>query len=136
MLRRSCRKASRWSPAAGKLCTRSRTPVGCLCSLAANRVMPSVWRRFVSSKGLRDNRFSNTSRLFSVVSIGHPSRIFRPLFVEGFSFEFYFSKSHCYAPKYSSREYDCGMANTPDDVDVPSATPEALLHKIGTLWIL
>jgi len=28
------------------------------------------------------------------------------------------------------------MANTPDDVDVPSATPEALLHKIGTLWIL
>ena len=87
-------------------------------------------------KGTKSYRFSNTSRLFSVVFIGHPSRIFGPLFVEGLSFEFYVSKSHCYAPKSSSTEYDCAMANTPDDVDVPSATPEALLHKIGTLWIL
>ncbi len=28
------------------------------------------------------------------------------------------------------------MAKTPDDVNVPSATPEHLLRKIGTLWIL
>jgi hypothetical protein len=32
--------------------------------------------------------------------------------------------------------YDCGMTTTPDDPNVPSATPEALLHKIGTRWIL
>ena len=87
-------------------------------------------------KGNQRYRLSNTSRLFSVVFIGHLSRILGPLFVEGFSFEFSINKSHCYAPKSSSTEYDCAMANTPDDVDVPSATPEALLHKIGTLWIL
>jgi hypothetical protein len=94
--------------------------------------MPSAWR-LREPKGNQRYRLSNISRL---VFIGHLSRILGLLFVEGFSFEFYFSKSHCYAPKYSSTEYDCGMANTPDDVDVPSATPEALLHKIGTLWIL
>src|SRR5208337_5367336 len=32
--------------------------------------------------------------------------------------------------------YDCAMTTTPDDPNVPSATPEALLHKIGTLWIV
>jgi len=81
-------------------------------------------------------RLSNISQLFSVVFIGHLSRILGPLFFEGLSFEFPINKSHCYAPKSSSTEYDCAMANTPDDVDVPSATPEALLHKIGTLWIV
>ena len=138
MLRPFCRTASRWSPAARKLCTRSQTPVGRLCSLpfTANRGMPSAWRRFVSPRGIRDIVFSNISWLFSVVFIGHLSRILGLLFVEGFSFEFPINKSHCYAPKSSSTEYDCAMANTPDDVDVPSATPEALLHKIGTLWIL
>jgi hypothetical protein len=91
---------------------------------------------FREPKGNQRIVFSNISRLFSVVFIGHLSRILGLLFVEGFSFEFPINKSHCYAPKSSSTEYDCAMANTPDDVDVPSATPEALLHKIGTLWIL